>query len=77
MINNHLDITLDNCTKDVPPLVWGARLLRFWQVLYKDELFTPYTRHCRFKHTRVLFILSHIVKKDKRTRICPLSFAWH
>jgi hypothetical protein len=22
MINNHLNITLDNCTKDVPPLVW-------------------------------------------------------
>ena len=22
MINNHLNITLDNCTKNVPPLVW-------------------------------------------------------
>ena len=76
MINNHLNITLDNSQKRAP-ISLGARLLRFWQVLYKDELFTPYTRHCRFKHTRVLFILSHIVKKDKRTRICPLSFAWH
>ena len=77
MINNHLNITLDNCTKNVP----------HWFGSTSSKILAGSLQSCSCLHLtlgivalntpRVLFILSHIMKKDKRTRICPLSFAWH
>ena len=78
MINSHLNITLDNCTKKRAPISLGSTSL---------EILAGSLQCCSCLHLtlgivalntpRVLFILSHIMKKDKRTRISPLSFAWH